>query len=1169
MRLTHIKLAGFKSFVDPTAIPVPGQLVAVVGPNGCGKSNVIDAVRWVLGESSAKQLRGESMQDVIFNGSTGRKPVSRASVELVFNNAEGRAAGQWSTFAEISIKRILTRQGESSYFINNIQCRRRDIADLFLGTGVGTRGYAVIEQGMISRIIEARPEELRAFLEEAAGISKYKERRRETESRLTDTRDNLARVDDIRQELEQQLARLASQAEVASRYHEMKRSVVEKQNLLALQRKFDAARDEEKARRDMSATQNEIEALTARVREAEAEIERLRESHYDAHDAVQRSQTEWADANARVAKLEQQLLHLRETRQRLSQQLAQAKAQLEQNARSRTDLDGEREQWQQRLEDATLAQEDGQIALLDEQTELPRLEAHYKACDESLQTAQLALSQARQGRQLAEQQLQHLERSLNQLRQRRDRLEAEAAALSPPDLPALDDKRLEVESLSLAVEDAQARLEALDQASHEAEAERSHARHEQERLRAERAELQARRDALAQLQAQAGRDRTLDQWLMRHGLDPNARLFRHLKIEAGWETAVEAVLRERMNALAVEPGFGAAEPAPARLTLVWPGVVPAASTTLSTATPLLNHVKADNPAFAAALADWLAQVWCVADEAALLAVAASLPPAGLAVAPSGHAVSRYGLHYYAPDNALAGVLQREKDLADCEQRLAGVEAALAAAATALLTAERTLGERHAELKHARQRFDALRGQRGERQVELARLSQAAEHARVRIEALTAERQAVAEELAELALESEAARQELEGGSNGLPALETALTAAREARGEAEVALQRQRERLRAAERAAQEAGFARQAATQKLAELDRRLGELEVQREETQLRLEEVGFDLEGIDEGEFDVGFQAAIEARAERERALAASRDAAQTLSNALREAELGRQQLQEAFEPLRERLGELKLKEQEARLAVERFAQELTEAGADEAALRPLLGEGLKIQALVGEIGRLTQAINSLGNVNLAALEELETARERKTYLDAQAADLVEAMETLEGAIRRIDRETRAMLQSTFDQVNASLQELFPTLFGGGHAELILTGDEILDAGIQIMAQPPGKKNSTIHLLSGGEKALTALSLVFSLFRLNPAPFCLLDEVDAPLDDANTGRFCEMVKRMAERTQFLYISHNKITMEMADQLIGITMQEQGVSRVVAVDIAAALAMREGAEA
>lgn len=1168
VRLTHVKLAGFKSFVDPTSIPVPGQLVAVVGPNGCGKSNVIDAVRWVLGESSAKQLRGESMQDVIFNGSTSRKSVGRASVELVFDNSEGRAAGAWSQYAEISIKRVLTRQGESSYHINNLQCRRKDIADLFLGTGVGTRGYAVIEQGMISKIIDARPEELRAFLEEAAGVSKYKERRKETESRIADTRDNLARVDDILAELIGQLDKLASQAETAAQFNAYKAALTEKQNLLALQRKLDAERDEARCRAEIADAQTGLESQTARLREVEAAIELLREAHYDANDKVGEAQTQLADAGATVARLEQKLLHLRETRQRLGLQQAQARQRLDELARQTDELNQAQQDWQARRDEAALVHEDIQFDLVAAQEAIPQREASYKLQESALSDAQLAYSHARQTRQLAEQQLLHLDRSLAQLQQRRDRTETERRQLPQVDDGLLDEKRFALAELTTMLEDSQTHLAELEATIQVQEAIRTEYRQSLDRQRTEHTAQQARHAVLTQLQAQVGADKALDEWLAARGLDSAPRAFRHLRITPGWEDAVEAVLRDRMQAL-VNVEADLAYPAPGRITLIRanPDVEESDTALLNTGLPLSQHVRADLPALQQALHDWLALVWCVEEEASLAIIQAQLPPGGLAVCRTGHAVTRSAIHFYGPDRGFAGVLQRERELAELTATLALTRPRITQQTQQLHDVEHRLGELHSSLKHVRTQLDVMRQQRGERQVEVARLNQAVEQYQSRQTALDQLLADIQDEASELALEREAASLDAQQAAQQLPALEQAVDAAKLARAEAETALDVERSRLREVERRAQEAGFSRQTAEARLTELSRRQADLIGQAEEARLRFEEASFDLEGIDEGEFDVGFQEAVNRRAACERELAHRRDAANTATNTLKERELEKQLIEQGFDPLRDRVGELRLKEQEARLACERFTQELVDAAADIASLMPLMGTGLKINTLVGEIGKLTQAITGLGNVNLAALEELNAARERKDYLDAQAADLTEAMETLESAIRKIDRETRAMLQSTFDTVNSNLQELFPLLFGGGHAELILTGDEILDAGIQIMAQPPGKKNATIHLLSGGEKALTALSLVFSLFRLNPAPFCLLDEVDAPLDDANTSRFCEMVKRMAERTQFLYISHNKLTMEMADQLVGITMQEQGVSRVVAVDIQTALQMRETA--
>ena len=1164
MRLTHIKLAGFKSFVDPTTIVTSGQLVAVCGPNGCGKSNVIDAVRWVLGESSAKQLRGESMQDVIFNGSSSRKAVSRASVELVFDNSAGLAAAQWSQYAEISIKRMLTRQGESSYYINNLQVRRRDITDLFLGTGVGKGGYAIIEQGMISRIIEARPEDLRHFLEEAAGVSKYKERRRETETRLADTRDNLARVDDIRQELDSQLEKLAAQAEIAAQYQQLKETITEKQNLLALARKLEAAREGENVRRQIEAAQNALEAQLAELRTLEATIETLRETNYSASDAVHAAQGELYDANAGVARLEQQLLHLRQMRERLGSQIADTRNELARMQASHEETRAEREDWLARLENAQMTGEETSMALEEENLHLPELEDAQRSADQIFQQARDALQQRRNANQLAQQQLQHHERTLATLKQRHERLLADQQRLHE------DAEDPELEAMLMAREESLLAEETLNQRVHELEGSLESlresqlaARQQREQLALERAGLAARVEALQGLLSDSD-ETVLDAWLARHGLADTARVLELIEVEPGWETAVEAVLGHKLQGRIVDAC--PAEPAPAQTVLVdglhqntdSSGTVPAGCMALST------HVSSSHPALRAALPDWLAQVWCAQWEE-IEARRAELPSGGWLVTPQGHMASRNSVQCHGSGGALAGMVSRRRELAACQERLEALDPVLTEADAAAKTAGDALTQAEASLRVSRREQMEQRNQLAKLEREIARRQEIALQSGRR-------REEIGEELTSVQtmLEDEtAAKMECEEtltlAEDDMAPLVEAMESARLSKAEAESACELQRSRLRQAERQAQEARFAIQAAQARLRELDQREEEFSVRQEILTERMENLLTELDGIDEGQFDVGFQEAVNLRATREQALAQARDAFNASTQQLREQEAARQRVEAGLEPAREAVSALRLKEQEARLAIERFSQELEEAGADEAALRPKLVEGIRISTLVGEIGRLSQAVNGLGAVNLAALEELTTARERKAYLDSQSADLFSAIETLEGAIRRIDRETRALLSETFEAVNASLGELFPALFGGGHAELSLTGEEILDAGLQIMAQPPGKKNSTIHLLSGGEKALTALSLVFSLFRLNPAPFCLLDEVDAPLDDANTLRYCDLVKKMAERTQFLFISHNRLAMEMAQQLVGVTMQEQGVSRVVAVDIEAALSMRE----
>ncbi|MEW9899266.1 chromosome segregation protein SMC [Chitinivorax sp. PXF-14] len=1174
MRLTQVKLAGFKSFVDPTHIPVPGQLVAVVGPNGCGKSNVIDAVRWVLGESSAKQLRGESMQDVIFNGSDHRKPVGRASVELVFDNSLGRASGQWSQYAEISIKRVLTRQGESSYYINNITCRRRDIQDLFLGTGVGTRGYAVIEQGMISRIIEARPEELRVFLEEAAGVSKYKERRKETESRLNDTRDNLTRVDDIRQELETQLEKLAVQAEVAEKYQQLRMTLDNTQNLLALLRKQDAQKEQERLARDIGVAVNELEAATAGLRDTEAQLEQLRETHFSASDELHNAQGRLYEANAEVARLEQQIVHLKDSRSRIGNQITQFRnqlAQLDQHTHTTQEL---LTHWRGEIEIAQERVEIGQERLFTANDALPEAETQFRSVQQSFSEIQAKLAQAQQARELEAANRNHALKAIQQLEQRRDRLKQELGTLPAVDTAALEGAEAEVaeyEERRLMLEEGlltlQEALPALDHARREAQLAT-----QQTQQALTRAEAQCA--ALGKLQKQVDQDQQLGIWLKRHGLEGLSRLWQSVEVDAGWETALEAVLQDRLQALPAGQAQWAAlidEPAPGRLTLYAPGAPVAAGTMPEPAdlASLQHRLRCRDGAVGGVLADWLAMVYCCDDDAQLAAQQAALPVGSCLVTRNGLIATRHSVRFFAPDNAMSGMIARQREIEQLESDIVGLQAQLHGARAAQTQAEQAHGANQADYQRLRQDSDQTAHRLHQLQLDLVRQQQATERVTQRGEQIRSELDEVG---ASIAIETESRgeadyrREELDEQVN---ALAEALDSARTARASQEAALERARGQLREAEREAREAEFQLKTAQNKLIELDNVARGHGDQREELTARVEELQIELEGFDPTVLDESIQSALNRRAEREVELARARDTVGHATNRLRELEADKMRIEHSLDPLRERINELRLKEQEARLAVERFSQELADANADEAALQHLLAPGSKVGSLVGQIGSLTQQINSLGAVNLAAMQELDESRTRKQFLDTQAVDLLEAMEMLEAAIRKIDKESSELLQSTFDKVNASMTELFPLLFGGGQARLVMTGETILDAGVQVIAQPPGKKNSTIHLLSGGEKALTALSLVFSLFQLNPAPFCLLDEVDAPLDDANTGRFCEMVKRMSMATQFLYISHNKITMEMADQLVGITMQEKGVSRVVAVDIEEALSMREAAPA
>jgi len=1165
LRLTHIKLAGFKSFVDPTVIPVPAQLTGVVGPNGCGKSNVIDAVRWVLGESSAKHLRGESMQDVIFNGSGTRKPASRASVELAFNNELGRAAGQWSQYAEISVKRVLDRSGDSTYYINNMRVRRRDVADLFLGTGVGARAYAIIEQGMITRLIEAKPEELRGYLEEAAGVSKYRERRKETESRLKDARDNLNRVEDIQRELKTQVEKLAAQAEVAQHYKQLQADLTFAQHRLWFARKHDAAQQRARIDKDLTEAQNKLEAETARLRHIESTLETARQTQFAGQDTLNTTQAAYYQAQSEVARIEQAMAHQNATRERLYRQVQDLGARVEaQQARRTATQDALHEvNAQQPGLEAVLMEAEAAARQATDST-LPEKEAALRVAQQGVGDAQRVVSQLDQSRQVDENSLGHTKRQLEQLDARQRRLAQEQAQLPRPDAAGLAQKQVELEELAQTLATAQAGLKDAETALPELDAARAQHMRDLEAARKALHQTEAELAALKKLQESLKADEKLGAWLRQHGLDAAPRLWEKLRVAPGWEAAVEAVLRERLQSVSadVTPEWFADAP-PARLT-VWAGQ---GAATASAPELLASKIASDDAAAHAALADWLTGVYWADDADTARARAAGLAAGETVVTPQGHLFTRHSVTFHGPHTAVEGILARGRELerlttdaVRLRDEVAHLEAAYAAAQQGYMERQRDIQALRAQTGQTQNRHHTA-------QMELLRLQQAVERVQSRAAQITQELEEVTRQQTGERATLETLEARLKDYRAQDEAAREALYAARQQRDQADRAVFDARELQRAAERRHQEAGFALTTCTNKIRELAETLARIEQEIADDDTRLAQAREELARLPADALDAELQAALATRTETEAALAAARDALEGLTAQLRGHDEARLACEQGLDPLRRTIEQLKLKDQEAMLMQSQFELQLREAAADEASLESGLADSPKPSQLQAEINRLQNEIAALGAVNLAALDELTQAQERAAYLAAQCTDLLEAVTTLEDAIRRIDQESRARLKETFDTVNQHMGELFPQLFGGGQARLILTGDELLDAGVQVFAQPPGKKNASIHLLSGGEKTLTALSLVFAMFKLNPAPFCLLDEVDAPLDDANTERYCNLVKAMSDHTQFLFITHNRVTMEMAQHLAGVTMQEQGVSRIVAVDVDEAVGMVEAA--
>ena len=1179
MRLKQVKLAGFKSFCDPTTFELPSQLVGIVGPNGCGKSNIIDATRWVLGESRATELRGESMQDVIFNGSLERKPSSRASVELVFDNSLGRIGGAWGGFAEISVKRVLTREGQSTYYINQQAVRRKDVHDIFLGTGLGPRAYAIIGQGTISRIIEAKPDELRVFFEEAAGVSKYKERRRETENRLADTRENLTRVEDILRELHGQISKLDAQAEVAGRYRAMEAERTQKQQWLWLIRRDDAQAEQQLLEKTAESLDLEIEGLQTGLRSAENRMETLREAVHQANDEVSRCQVAYYEVNSEISTLESQIRMIAQNRNQAQARLKSLEEQI-QSARALSEGGLQRRQEvEAQLEEAREQQATAEMALAEAEEQLAACEDEERERREALESARQAAHTAQQALQVGRVERRSHEEALAQMQERRQRLQASLSQLG-------DDASDQLERLALelgAAQEEEARTaeqqQTLEARLAEVQAERGPAQEALQAAVTKTTTIEARMAVLEQLQARMQGENQMRPWLEKHGLgEDTERIWQYIRIEPGWETAVEAVLRERVHALeakSVQQVAAMLQEAPPGkvglfLTDLPAGAAPLPARPAGRLVPLASLVRCQDARLKPIMAEWLDGFFSAESTEAAFAGRGQLPPGGRFVVREGHAIGRFDVVLFAMDSEGEGVLARQQELQNLEREL---------------RAQQLLGD---EARQQAERIDAMATQLAE-QVRAARDASARavrrvstatiEHERLAqaVRSREESRQRLSEEIEELALRQTGREEALQALVDGLAEAEEKaevaseeLAAAREAAEMLETTLSSRRDHARESELAVRESAYAVRSLEQEIENLRERIARADEQLAQADGNRERLLADLEGMSDEALREQLEVMLERRMEAEQALSEARGLADERSGELRRLDEERLRAERGQEPLRQRLIELRMKEQAARLTAEQMGEALAEASADLAELKASLAalpQRPKPSWLQSEVSRLAQAVARLGPVNLAALDELTAAREREVFLNTQSTDLQEAMATLENAIRTIDQETRSLLQSTYDTVNAEFGRLFPMLFGGGEARLVLTGGEILDAGVQVFAQPPGKKNASIHLLSGGEKALTAIALVFGIFKLNPAPFCLLDEVDAPLDDANTERYAKMVSAMSEETQFVFISHNKIAMEMAHQLIGVTMQEKGVSRLVAVDLTSAVELAEAA--
>jgi chromosome segregation protein len=1171
MRLRKIRLAGFKSFVDPTTIPLPGDLIGVVGPNGCGKSNVIDAVRWVMGEISAKHLRGDSMADVVFTGSNTRQPVSQASVELVFDNSEGRLGGRFAAYTEISIKREVSRDTQSSYYLNGTRCRRRDVMDVFLGTGLGPRSYAIIEQGMISRVVEARPEDLRDFLEEAAGISRYKERRRETENRIRHTNENLDRLNDLREELGKRLAHLKRQATQAEKYK------VFKDEERTLKAQIEALRWREL---DQGATRqatqiaeqdNRMEAAVARQRQLERRIEEQRVEHGRASESFNDIYRKVLDAGAAIARSEETIQNLRgrreqlsgaerRERERLDAALAQARSEDERLAELARQLTQCAPQLERLDQDSTAARarfRSAEEAYLDWQSE-----------GESINERAEAPSRTKHAE---EARIEQLEQNLAGMTTRRTELEQQGQQGADASLRTeIGDHQQRMEAAVAGVELARAVLAERTQG---VKVLRDRSQQHGDALHALRERAQQLQGRIASLealqQAALGQDRTgLATWLEAQGLISAPRLAQRLQVQPGWENAVESALGQRLDAVMVDdlPALrGALETARDLLgdegaTFVDAAEVGAAGASGIALTPLMRHLQGP-PALGALLAG----VYAVTTLAEALAQRGRLAAHEFLVTPEGAQVGPSWLRLPESGGAQAGVLARERELQQLSEELDQLGARLDTAGVALQATRRELEQAEDEaaaqqravvaaqelrselagrLNALQARRDAQAQREAQRQQRLADL-----HSRIQ-----AEEQVLAQ-----------ARQRLHESSEQMQRISGERSRWEERRGERREQMESARDAWQQLRDEAHALGLRVQAMRSQSETLEEGRGRVSELIVQLQQRVAEMGSEQQAIESplAAAEAALQQQLAERRGVEDTMTGARGLVERLETGLKELEQGRHGCEQAVQSERAQLERLRMEAQEVLVRRKTVEESLARAGTTAAAVLEGLEEAATLPDWEQRLEAMERRISRLGPINLAAIDEYEQQSERKTYLDSQHDDLAEALSTLQDAIQKIDRETRARFKETYEKVNDGLKRLFPRLFGGGQAELVMTGDDLLSTGISVTARPPGKRNTSIALLSGGEKALTAVALVFAIFGLNPAPFCLLDEVDAPLDDANVGRFCELVKEMSEQVQFLVVTHNKITMEIAQQLIGVTMFEPGVSRLVAVDIDQAVEM------
>ena len=1173
MRLKAIRLAGFKSFVDPTTVPFTTNMTGIVGPNGCGKSNTIDAVRWVMGESSAKYLRGDAMTDVIFNGSAERKPVSKASVDLVFDNSDRTLRGEFAGYNEINVRRQVTRDGQSTYYLNGTKCRRKDVTDLFLGTGLGPRSYAIIEQGMISRLIEAKPEELRVYVEEAAGISKYKERRRETENRIRRTHENLERLADIREELDRQLAHLQRQAQAAEKYKALKTEERQKKSELQAIRWQTLSADYDIRQHELQRFNVTLSQHEATQQAADTGIESLKQNHFERSEEFNQAQANYYNVGAKIARYEQKIEHQSQLTLQLDKDLTEVQSSLAEV-------------------EASLEQDQLELETLAEQKMM--LEPEWEMAEAAIEEAQIQIEQAEEAQQLwqaewdeftqrsseptriadvAQSKIQSSEQQVQRLLQQQQKQQSELQLLDQdPDAEIIAQLSEETDLLNEALEEQQLRLEEAQERVTESRQSYENKRQRLELNRGKLQQQQSRQSTLEALQAasRSGDSEKTKLWLETCQLARRPRLIERIQVSQGWDLAVETVLGQRLQAIIADDFAQTAtllEKIPEGVVSLWSAIEqvrePDPTNSRVTLEPLAQYVTQQ-----AGLQSALGAVFVAENLAQALSHRHQLEAQESIVTRDGIWLGPQWIIASAAVSNDGSVLARQQELEQLVLEVDELELTVEEDEIDLDTEQLKLRQLEQQREQDQREWQAAQQKLAGVQSQLAGKQAKAEQLNMRRQRLLQDQNEVdellsleREQVADLRLQWQEAMAAISDDSERRDQLQERKLVVQSDVSLARDRVTQQRDQTYQLQLQRQQLATKETALTAALSRLadqlqtlqGRRSSLLENQQRDTSEDLAELKLELETC------------LEQRITAEQQMSAARQALEQVDAELRQFEQQRHDAMQAIIEVRNDIERVRMESQALDIRRQALVEQLEEEKLSLQQVLESLNDEADAEIWQQELEKIAERIQRLGAINLAAIDEYQLQSERKVYLDAQNQDLEAALAMLEGAIHKIDKETRHRFQETFDQMNAGLADLFPKVFGGGHASLELTGDDLLTTGVAIMARPPGKKNSTIHLLSGGEKALTAIALVFSIFQLNPAPFCMLDEVDAPLDDANVGRYARLVKAMSDTVQFIYITHNKIAMEKADQLMGVTMHEPGVSRLVSVDVEAAAEMIE----